>query len=209
MKRLARILSAVSLLTLALVSCEKREPIDTMFSGFMTSHTDSQGYITSLVTDMGERYKVEYDKVRLMPDTIYRVVATLAIGADSTATIRQIVAPDSYKAPWENNVPAAMRVQDPVELISYYIGGGFLNIKVGIKVQDADSRHSVSYTRQYSNSGKLRFTIFHNAYNEAEMITKYLYMSIPLSQYGLHENDKVFLRCKGYEEDYDLELTYR
>ena len=100
-------------------------------------------------------------------------------------------------------------IQDPVELISYYIGGGFLNIKVGIKVQDADSRHSVSYARQYSNSGKLRFTIFHNAYNEAEMITKYLYMSIPLSQYGLHENDKVFLRCKGYEEDYDLELTYR
>ena len=136
-----------------------------MFSGFMTSHTDSQGYITSLVTDMGEIYK--------------------------------------------NNVPAAMRVQDPVELISYYIGGGFLNIKVGIKVQDADSRHSVSYARQYSNSGKLRFTIFHNAYNEAEMITKYLYMSIPLSQYGLHENDKVFLRCKGYEEDYDLELPYR
>ena len=204
-------LIAVSALAtvISLNSCkDDRKPVETMLSGFMTGYTDSQGYISSLKDDMGNSYKVNNKLEKLSPDTLIRVVATIALDDEKQARILQIAYPISYTAPKDKILHDSTRVKDPIHIESIYIGGGFLNVNIGIKVQKEGTKHSIIYS-QLDSPGKLKFTFYHNSYGDKPVYTKYAYVSIPLSGYGLHKNDTVFLSCKGYEEDYDYKLIYR
>ena len=194
---------------MSLASCQdEREPVDTMFSGFMTGYTDSQGYISSLKDDMGNTYKVNNKLEKLQPDTLVRVVAAIALDDQDQARILQVAYPISYVAPKDKILHDSMRVKDPIQIESIYIGGGHLNVNIGIKVQKEGTKHSLIYS-QLESPGKLKFTFYHNSYGDKPVYTKHAYVSIPLSGYGLHKNDTVFLSCKGYEEDYDYKLVYK
>ena len=204
-------LIAVSALAtvISLNSCkDDREPVETMLSGFMTGYTDSKGYISSLKDDMGNSYKVSNKFEKLKPDTLVRVVTTIALDDEKQARILQVAYPISYTAPKDKILHDSMRIKDPIQIESIYIGGGFLNVNIGIKVQKEGTKHSLIYS-QLESPDKLKFTFYHNSYGDKPVYTKYAYVSIPLSGYGLHKNDTVFLSCKGYEEDYDYKLIYR
>ena len=208
-KYLSILLILAVALTPVLISCDdENEPIETMFSGFMTGYTDTEGYISVLNDDFGKQYMVSEKSDKLEPDTLYRLVASVALDENLTARILQAVPAISYRAPEDAFIVDSLRVKDPVQIQSLYIGGGYLNIHLGIKVAKEGSLHRLFYTHVYS-PGKLKFTIYHNAYNDKPVYTKNAYMSIPLNGYGLSKNDTVFLSCKGYGEDYDYKLIYK
>ena len=198
-----------AVLTLTIISCQKKgDDVETMMSGFMTAYTDSEGYIAVLVDDMGNRYMVSDKNGVHEPDTLLRIVASIALDENNTARILQKVFPFSHKAPEDASIHDSSRVRDPFEIESIYIGGGFLNMKANIKVQNELTTHYMAYSR-LNTPGPLRFTIYHDARGDVPVYTKHVYISIPLSGYGLSKKDTVFLSYKGYEEDHELQLIYR
>ncbi|MBR5706974.1 MAG: hypothetical protein IKX55_05320 [Bacteroidaceae bacterium] len=211
MKRITSLLlimSAVLLPTLVSCDIEEKEPIETMYTGFMTGYTNSDGYIKSLKDDFGKQYTVIEESEKLDPNAKYRIVASLAVDEKLNARILQMAPTISYKAPEDSILADSLRVKDPVEINSLYIGGGFLNLYVGIKVAKEGTTHRLFYTH-LDDTTKLRFTIYHNAYDDEPVYTKYTYISIPLSGYGLSQNDTVSLTAKGYQKDYAYELIYK
>lgn len=210
MKRVASVsLILAAVLMSAFISCDDdKEKVETMYSGFMTGHTDSEGYVTILTDDFGTQYMVSEKSDQLEPDTLYRLVAAVALDENRTARILQMVPTISNIAPADSIIPDSLRVQDPLDVVSLYIGGGYLNIYLGVKVATEGTLHRLFYTR-LGTPGKVAFTIYHNAYDDKPVYTKHAYMSIPLHGYGLAKNDTVFLTCKGYQEDYDYKLVYK
>jgi len=210
MKRVASVsLILAAVIMPAFISCDDdKEKVETMFSGFMTGYTDAEGYITVLNDDFGKQYMVREKPEQLKPDTLYRIVASITLDENLTARILQMAPAISYVAPRDSIIPDSLRVNDPVEIQSLYIGGGYLNIHMGIKVAKEGTQHRLFYTR-LDSTDKLKFTIYHNAYGDGEVYTKHAYISIPLYGYGLAKNDTVSLSCKGYQEDYDYKLVYK
>ena len=197
------------LLVLSFTACKnEKEPVETMYSGFMTGYTDSEGYISVLNDDFGRQYMVSEKADKMIPDTLYRLVATIALDENLSARILQTAPTMSYRAINDKLLPDSLRGRDPVEIQGIYIGGGYLNINVGVKVQKEGTMHSLIYS--YKNMpGKLKFKLYHNAYGDGQVYTKRVYISIPLMGYGLAKNDTVFLSCKGYEEDHEYKLVYK
>ena len=210
MKRIKSILLVlVAIVIPSFISCDDdKEPIETMYTGFMTGTTDSEGYIKNLKDDFGKNYTVTEKSEKLDPDAKYRIVASIAIDENLSARILQMAPTISYQAPEDSIIPDSMRVKDPVEIQSVYIGGGFLNIYMGIKVAKEGTVHRLFYSH-LNTPGKVQFTIYHNAYGDEPVYTKHTYVSIPLSGYGLATNDTVFLTAKGYEEDYVFKPVYK
>lgn len=204
------LISALVLLTGIMVSCkDDKEPVESMINGFSTGYTDSKGYISVIKDDMGNEFMVSEKSERFEPDSVYRLVTSLAISENNTARILQVIQPISYKAPETSNLPDSLKVQNPVQINSAYIGGGYLNINLGVKVQKENSKHTLLYARKSNSSKKAKFVIYHNAHGDGEMYTKYAYISIPLRGYGLQKNDTVYLSCKGYEADCDMKFVFK
>lgn len=209
MKRIVLMTAALTALCILSLSCDdKKEKVETMYSGFMTAHTDADGYISILTDDFGKQFMVSEKTDQLRPDTLYRIVASVALSENQSARIIQMAPTISYIAPDDSIIPDTMRVKDPIEIQSVYIGGGYLNVNLGIKVKKEDTKHSLFYAR-LNESGKLKFTFYHNAYGDEPIYTKRAYVSIPLYGYGLAKNDTVFLTANGYEKDYDYKLIYK
>lgn len=180
--------------------------VETMTSGFMTGQTDSKGLITVLKDDFGKQYMVRETTDSLLPDTILRVVTSIALDGNGTARILQVVRPMSFKAPEDSVINDTLKVKDPVQLYTAYIGGGFLNITLGVKVKKEMTVHMLGYS--HLDTPMTSFTLYHNAYGDGDVYTKNAYISIPLSFYGLHKNDTVSLNYKSFEGDRVIKLTY-
>ena len=205
----ALLLTLTAVLALSFTACvEDRDKVATMFSGFVTGYTDGQGYVTVIKNDFGDEYMVSEKTQQLKPDTLYRMVASLELDENKTAKVLQMVPTISRRAPVDSLVHDSLRVTDPVEIQSVYLGGGYLNIYLGVKVEKESSNHKLLYSR-LTTPGKLTFTIYHNARGDRPVYTKHAYISIPLYGYGLAQNDTVFLSCKGYQEDYDYKLVVK
>jgi len=208
-KTTAFLLTLTALLMLSITSCiEDREKTATMFSGFMTGYTDEQGYVSVIKNDFGEEFMVREKTEQLVPDTLYRMVASVELDENKTAKILQMVPTMSRRAPLDTFIHDSLRVTDPVEIQSIYIGGGYLNINLSVKVENEKSNHRLLYSRLIT-PGRLTFTIYHNDRGDRPVYTKHAYLSIPLYGYGLDKNDTVFLSCRGYQEDYDYKLLYK
>lgn len=209
MKRFVTACFLAALVLMSFTSCDdEKEPIDTMYSGFMTGYTDSEGFISILNDDFGRQFMVSEKSDQMEPDTIYRLVASVALAENQTARILQTAPTISDKAIMDQLLPESMRSTDPVEIQGIYIGGGYLNINACVKVQKEGVKHSFVYSYRYT-SGKLRFKLYHNAYGDGQAYTKHVYISIPLLSYDLAKNDTVFLNCKGFEEDREYKVVYK
>jgi len=190
----------------AFISCrDDNEEVGTIYSGFMTGYTDSEGYISVLNDDFGKQYMVKEKSGRLKSDTLYRMVASVELDENLNARILQMVPTISDKA-YEDSVNPDFK--DPVEIKSMYIGSGFLNIHLGIKVAKEGTVHRLFYSH-INTPGKVVLAIYHNADDDKPVYTKYAYLSIPLSGYGLSKNDTVFVNAKGYDKDYDSPVIYK
>lgn len=211
MKRPLYFLGCLTLLfVVSITACQdEKDPVDTMYSGFMTGYTDTEGYISVLNDDFGKQYMVSEKSEQLNPDTLYRIVASVALNENQNARILQMVPTMSYAALMDKLLHDSLRAKDPIEIQSAYIGGGYLNINAGVKVQKEGTMHSLLYTFYWSKTGKLKFKLYHNAYGDGQVYTKRVYISIPLQGYDLAKNDTVSLSCKGYQEDYEFKLVYK
>lgn len=203
------IIALLACATITLVACglDEKEPIETMTSGFMTATTDHKGYITTIKDDFGKTYRITEKSEVIRPDTTLRVVTSIAIADDGDARILQLVSPMSFKAPEDSIISDTLRVRDPLKVSSTYIGGGYLNIVLAIKVKKEDTNHMILYTHM-DTPARTAFTIYHNAYGDSEVYTKNAYLSIPLSSYGLHKNDTVSISYNSPDGDREIKLVY-
>ena len=208
MKKTVCLLLAATVLSF--IACnEDREPIDTMYSGFMTGYTNSDGYLYLLKDDFGRQFQVvSGDEGKHKPDTLYRLVTSLAVNDNGKANLLQAVQALSYVAPQDTIIHDSLKVRDPLMVNTYYIGGGYLNLTLAIKVKTEGTRHSLLYT--YSNAaGKPLFRIYHNDYGDEPVYTKNAFVSIPLNKYSLSKNDTVLIIYMSYDQDCLLKLIYK
>lgn len=208
MKRIRTIvILALAGVIIPFVACEdEKKDIETMTSGFMTGQTDSKGHITVLKDDFGKQYTVKETSDSLLPDTMIRVVTSIALDQNGAARILQVVRPMSYRAPEDSLINDTLKVKDPVQLYTAYIGGGYLNITLGVKVKKEMTMHMLGYS--HLGAPTTSFTLYHNAYGDGDVYTKNAYISIPLSFYGLNKNDTVSFYYKSYEGDRVVKLAY-
>ena len=208
MKRIRTIvIMALAGLIIPFVACDdEAKDIETMTSGFMTGQTDSKGHITILKDDFGKQYVVKETSDSLLPDTMIRVVTSIALDQNGAARILQVVRPMSYRAPEDSLINDTLKVKDPVQLYTAYIGGGYLNITLGVKVKKEMTMHMLGYS--HLGTPTTSFTLYHNAYGDGDVYTKNAYISIPLSFYGLNKNDTVSFYYKSYEGDRVVKLAY-
>ena len=208
MKRTLLFLLAAAMLSLT--SCkDDRDPIETMYSGFMTGYTNSKGYLYKLKDDYGRQFTVKSgDEGNHRPDTLYRLVTSLAVDDNDNADLLQAVHALSYVAPHDSTIHDSLKVRDTLSLNTYYIGGGYLNLTLGVKVQTEGTKHALRYTCSYQ-AGKPLFHIYHNAYGDGQVYTKNAFVSIPLKKYGLNKNDTVLISYMSYDQDCLIKAVYK
>lgn len=206
MKR--QLLILLALFTACLMSCQdEQEYVESQTLCFATAYTDHDGHIEVLKDDMGNEYMVNDSRWILEPDRTCRVVCVYTLSDNNVATIYGVAQPFTSEAVDESQVPSDSRVTDPIGVTSAYIGGGYLNMVLGIRVKNEESKHELLPVRMESDS--LVITLYHNAGGGTGVYTKTAYLCIPLSGYGLDKNDTVFLKYHGYEEDCNMSLIYR
>lgn len=203
-----RLLIVFILFTAFMFSCrDDWEYVESQVLCFATAYTDSNGHIEVLKDDMGNEYMVYDDKWELERNSAFRVICTFTLSDKNVATIHNMFLPLTSNAVDEELIPVSQRTKDPLDIRSAYIGSGYMNLVLDIKVRNEESQHSLLPVCIKSDS--LLFTIYHDAGGETGVYTKTAYLCIPLADYGLCRNDTVFLKCNGYEEDCEMSLIYR
>ena len=197
-------------------SCRKdRNEIPFTTSGFFTANTDSAAHIYRLTDDMGNVYNVknndyifDYDSGKPAFDTIVRVVATVCAGNDGKYVITSKALPISSIAPIF--LPQSItKVKDPIKLKSIYIGGGHLNVVLGLMTENGQSGHGLYYMLKEKSSKHIRIKLYHNAHGDNPVYTQNVYLSIPLTVYNIQKNDTVLFSYTSYEGDCVEKLVYR
>ena len=204
MKRLHfYILATVALLT----SCSKeKDEIPFTFNGFFTAYTNSNSQIYKITDDMGNTYNVKEDDTDLSPNTTTRIVATVK-AEDGDTVIASKLFPLSEVATLDSKVHSELKVKDPVILKSIYLGGGYLNVHLGIKVKNENTAHNVLYSRSNGNKN-LKIILYHNAHNDEPIYTQNAFLSIPVWIY-IHKNDTISFCYRSFEGDRVEKLIYR
>lgn len=195
-------------------SCKKDEDdIPLYISGFFTASTDSKAHIYKLTDDMGNVYDVENDDLIIDHDsgkpayaTMVRIVATVYAGNDGKYVLASKTAPISSTA--LEYIPDKMKGRDPIKLKGIYIGGGHLNVVLGMMTENEENIHDLYYMLK-NDSKHIRFKLYHNAHNDNPVYTQNVYLSIPLATYNLQKNDTVLFSYKSFEGDCVETLVYR
>lgn len=193
--------------TFSVFSCaEVEEPIDTLVTEFVLANTDSKGTISVITNDRGYRYMVMNDTNKLVPDTVYRIVCNYALSEQQTAKIlaAYYVYADTAKDV-STYLPGEL-VNDPISIQSLYVGGGYLNIYMGLK-SDGKTKHAINSIR-YDDRGSLTLGVYHNANGDTKGTTRYGFMSIPLKKYNLHKGDTVFFQYNNGSSNKKLYSIY-
>lgn len=128
-------------------------------------------------------------------DTVYRIVTSYELGADSVARAHAILQTVSI-------VPTPLRVgetlhQDPAYLQSCWMSGGYLNMVIELK--SLDGKHYIGFvdTTPTGMQGK-EITFYHQS-EDIESHRKKLYASIPLDK-SLQKGDTVRLVINLYDD---------
>lgn len=185
---MAAVLTATVLSVFSCVGME--EPLESMITEFVLANTDADGSISVITNDRGNRYVVLNDTNKLVPDSVYRIVCNYILSESGTAKINAAyyVYADSAKD-MSKCLPGEF-CNDPVSIQSLYVGGGYLNIYFGIKMNDKTS-HRISSVR-YDDKSSLTLGISHDASGDTKGTTKYGFMSIPLKKYNIQKGDTIY-----------------
>lgn len=215
MKSICAYLCILLLTVSVLVSCQKdQDEVPSYISGFFTATTDSNAHIYRLTDDMGKDYNVDnndlifdyYNSGLPACDTTVRVVATVCAGNDGKYVIISKTLPISSTA--LEYIPDKMKGRDPIKLKSIYIGGGHLNVLLGMMTENGQITHEIYYMLK-DKSEHIRIKLYHNAHNDNPVYTQNVYLSIPLTEYNLQKNDTVLFSYKSYEGDCVEKVVYK
>lgn len=208
MKRLFPIIvSALAILSTAACDSDSNEYVSAI-NGFTTCYTNCDGQIDVLCDDMGGRYMVADNDFNMKADTALRLVCSYSVGDNDIATIHNCLVPFCEKPHDIAGVTPKSIVWDPFEVQTAYIGSGYLNMRLALKVMNEESKHSLLPVVLESKDSVI-VSFIHDAHGQNPVYTKTAFASIPLAGLGLHKNDTVFFKYKGYEEDHVLKLPYR
>lgn len=213
MKRSCQICILLLTVLVLIPSCKKDEDdIPLYISGFFTASTDSKAHIYKLTDDMGNVYDVENNDLIIDHDsgkpaykTNVRIVATVYAENDGKYVLASKTAPISSTA--LEYIPDK-EVRDPIKLKGIYIGGGYLNVVLGMMTENEENIHELYYMLK-NDSKHIRFKLYHNAHNDNPVYTQNVYLSIPLATYNLQKNDTVLFSYKSFEGDCVETLVYR
>lgn len=208
MKRIAHIVLSL-LSAIVIVSCNKElEETDSIITSFLTLWTGSDGTVNILQDDFGNRFMVnDKDSHQAPADTMIRVISLYTINADSTiATLIETIDILSNRATDISECENREIKQDPVNVQSVWLSGGYMNAVLGISVHSTP--HILFVLSDTTTSHQVKFTLFHDKNSDKEGYTRNAYISIPLDGYNLQKGDSIFFNCKEDGADYNCAFAF-
>lgn len=216
LQSLFRFLPAL-LVFISLASCDEDEyyypPVKLEF---LTAQADADGSLKSVLTDEGEAFAVVEDatSTRVDANSFVRIVSNYGMErtADGAAGIKLYAL---LKATSPTPQPAEKFKdgikQDPVEVLSMWMGLDYLNMIFAIKAQN--ERHSFHFvedevtTDEETGLREVHLSLYHDDGGDVQAYTKRAYLSIPLRQYAGEGITKVAVRFSLYNYS-GKEVTY-
>lgn len=204
---LFRLLPAL-LICVSLASCGDEEyyypPVKLEF---LTAQADANGSLKSVLTDEGKTLAVVEDATNTLvePNSSVRIVSNYSIetAADGTAgaklyALLRATSPTPQPADkFKDGIK-----QDPVEVLSIWMGIDYLNMMFDIKAQNA--RHSFHFvenevtTNEDAGTREVYLSLYHDDGGDTQAYTKRAYISIPLRQYADEGISKVTVHFSHY-----------
>lgn len=208
-------LLSLSLFMLLLVSCSDDEyNYPSVRRDFLTVVSGDNGYLEMLIPDKGESLTVSEDrtKSKITPNGSIRVVSNYEVlslkgGAQAARIygISSVVAPSPKLAV---DFPQGVKT-DPVDVLSIWMGRGYLNMILNIKTENSQQHlfHFVEEDVALNNGVKtVTILLYHDAGSGEEFYTKRAYLSIPLEKYvdAMEPvTEKVVVKFKYWTRDRD------
>lgn len=160
---------------------------------FVTVQAGEDGRLQTLVPDQGEPLTVSKDRTNstISPNTSRRVLSNYEVipsqGGASTTEIYSLQAlillePKLATDPaFEGGVKT-----DPVDVTSIWMGRGYLNMILNIKVK-GDKQHVFGMIEEsledIGGEKVVTFSLYHNANGDEEYYNRRAYISVPLTKY--------------------------
>ena len=173
----------------------------------------TDGSIQTLIPDNGEALTVSKDRTgsAISPNTSRRVMSnyeTLSNGHTATAVIyslQSLVTPTPKPA--DDPTYKDGLKHDPVDVVSIWLGRGYLNMILNLKV-NGGKQHVfgiVEDLSEFETNGTVNMLLYHDANGDEEYYNRRAYLSVPLDKYADAENpgQKITIKFKYYTYDKD------
>lgn len=184
---------------LLLFSCneEERNTFPPVKLEFLCAGSDAEGNIVKLFTDSGKELEVVEDQTnsRLEPNSVQRFVCYYEpfVGQKANvpdqARIYSLLSPvSSYPMPPEYFHDGIKT--DPLEVVSIWLGGDYLNTVLSVKMQNGGHQlhfveESVIVFKNEKENLSVSLRLYHDAGNDPQSYTRRIYVSIPLDKYRI------------------------
>lgn len=179
---------------------------------FVTVEAGADGTLQRLIPDKGEALPISKDRTgsTIASNSSRRVLSNyekVSSGGVSSAVIyavQSLVAPEPKSRnedPYKDGV-----VTDPVDVTSIWLGGGYLNMILNLKVK-GDVQHVFGMVEEEvieetPFETEVTLLLYHNASGDLEWYNRRAYISVPLSKYVKEgQTKKVTVRFKYYTYD--------
>lgn len=160
---------------------------------FATILSDEEGQLVFLITDEGHQYAILRDRTntKLNPKEYKRVVCYYELSESKEGVILYTLSESIASVPIPRDKVEEIK-NGPITVQSSWIGGGYLNLIVQVRLKDP-SEHTFAFIEDeisfIDGVQKVSLSLYHDEGNDFFSHTDRSYFSIPLHQYLL--NDKV------------------
>ena len=178
---------------------------------FVTVEAGEDGRIQTLIPDKGEALPVAEDRTgsTIAANTSRRVMSNYEVLPDGSAatiySLQSLIVP--VPKPEDDPVYKDGIKQDPVEVVSIWLGRDYLNMILNLKV-DGGKQHVfgiVEDLSEFETNGTVNMLLYHDANGDEEYYNRRAYLSVPLDKYADAENpgQKITIKFKYYTYDKD------
>ena len=178
---------------------------------FVTIEAGDDGRIRTLIPDKGDILPVSQDLTgsTISPNTSRRVMSNYEVLPDGSAatiySLQSLIVP--VPKPEDDPVYKDGIKQDPVEVVSIWLGRDYLNMILNLKV-NGGKQHVfgiVEDLSEFETNGTVNILLYHDANGDEEYYNRRAYLSVPLDKYADAENpsQKITIKFKYYTYDKD------
>ena len=156
---------------------------------FVTVEAGEDGRIQTLIPDKGEALPVAEDRTgsTIAANTSRRVMSNYEVLPDGSAatiySLQSLIVP--VPKPEDDPVYKDGIKQDPVEVVSIWLGRDYLNMILNLKVSTGKG-HTFGIVEDVSElktNGIVNMLLYHDANSDEEYYNRRAYISVPLAQY--------------------------
>lgn len=166
------------------VSCFDDDGTDypSLITDLVVAETNSSGKLAKITLDNGKSYDIGSVEVNFgVADTLYRCIASYAL-TETSMKLYSVANIYSHKPVplakfleeyGEDNLP-----RDPVNLISMWKSGGYINIQIGV-LTSGSKYHAYAFCEEE----KGKYSLLHQRpLNDAESYTDVVFLSMPIPE---------------------------